>query len=429
MTETSATGNPIVMEASDSIQENDSQSEQGLWEMVIGRKRLSEVERDPRKQKRPATTAPSTPTQNRYEVLSNDDETQSNNTAKKVINDNPPPIFLNGVENYTELVEFLQSVCGQTFKLKSTTKNICIYPDTPASYRQIVSSLRTKGADFHTFQLPQDRCPRVVIKNLHHSTPKSVIVEGFKTHGYEAVNVTNVISRFKQPLPMFFVDISKQTFNENIFNIKALFYTLVTVEEPRKKRMIPQCNRCQQYGHTKTYCNHTPRCVRCGQKHESTSCQKTRETPAKCANCEGDHPANYRGCRTLKELRAIRSWRTQPHPRPVLTQLTPPPMGLQDFPTLPQHQQQPPPHQSRPSVGPQQQGPPSSWPPSDRRPQQNVSMSGMSQGIAQPVNPAENVSPQILNLLNGLNNLIQPLFSLLQQLSQITQVYCPIYGP
>lgn len=429
MTETSATDNPIVMEATDSIEENNSQSEPGVWEIVTGRKRHSEVERDPRQQKRPATTAPSTSTQNRFEVLSNDEETESNNATKKVNNDNPPPIFLNGVENYSALVEFLQSVCGETFKLKSTTKNICIYPDTPTAYRQLVSTLRTQGADFHTFQLTEDKCPRVVIKNLHYSTPKSVIVEGLKTYGYEATNVTNVISRYKKPLPMFFVDITKQTYNEKIFDIKGLFYTQVIIEEPRKKRMIPQCIRCQQYGHTKTYCNHTPRCVRCGQTHESTLCPKSRETPPKCANCLGEHPANYRGCQTLKDLRKLRSSRNQPHPRTEHSQPTAPPMGLQDFPALPQHHQLPPSHQSGPMSGLQQQGPPSSMPLSDRRPHQNVSMSGMSQGIAQPVNPVENVSPQIFSLLNGLNNLIQPLFNLLQQLAQVTQAFCPAYGP
>ncbi|KAL1130455.1 hypothetical protein AAG570_011703 [Ranatra chinensis] len=39
---------------------------------------------------------------------------------------------------------------------------------------------------------------------------------------------------------------------------------IVSVEEPYKKTEIPQCQNCQQYGHTKGYCNYGPKCVKCG---------------------------------------------------------------------------------------------------------------------------------------------------------------------
>lgn len=55
-------------------------------------------------------------------------------------------------------------------------------------------------------------------------------------------------------------------------------------------------------GHTRTYCNHHPRCVRCGDPHDSSQCQKDRTQPAKCALCGGPHPANYKGCSVHKEL-------------------------------------------------------------------------------------------------------------------------------
>ncbi|KAL1130309.1 hypothetical protein AAG570_013247 [Ranatra chinensis] len=49
-------------------------------------------------------------------------------------------------------------------------------------------------------------------------------------------------------------------------------------------------------------CNRPPRCVPCGGGHESSTCLKTRETPATCALCGGDHPANYKSCQAYKEL-------------------------------------------------------------------------------------------------------------------------------
>ena len=54
--------------------------------------------------------------------------------------------------------------------------------------------------------------------------------------------------------------------------------------------------RCQQYGHTKSYCNRPLSCVKCGGHHNSKECTKNKDTPATCALCRGNYPANYRVC-------------------------------------------------------------------------------------------------------------------------------------
>jgi hypothetical protein len=72
---------------------------------------------------------------------------------------------------------------------------------------------------------------------------------------------------------------------------------VIHIEPPRvNKRNIPQCARCQQYGHTRTYGNKPVACVKCGGPHNSKDCSKRNYTPAKCALCGGNHPANYKGC-------------------------------------------------------------------------------------------------------------------------------------
>jgi len=47
---------------------------------------------------------------------------------------------------------------------------------------------------------------------------------------------------------------------------------------------------------------HNPKCVKCGGNHLSTTCSKSPELPAKCALCEGAHPANYKGGTVYKQL-------------------------------------------------------------------------------------------------------------------------------
>ena len=43
-------------------------------------------------------------------------------------------------------------------------------------------------------------------------------------------------------------------------------------------------------------------CVKCGGSHNSEECKKSKETPAKCASCGGNHPANYKGCENYHKL-------------------------------------------------------------------------------------------------------------------------------
>lgn len=95
---------------------------------------------------------------------------------------------------------------------------------------------------------------------------------------------------------MFFIDLEPAINNKDIFEIKFLHYTKIKIEEPRPNKQTIQCLRCQGFGHTKAYCNHPPKCVRCGDNHLSTAYQKATNLPAKCALCGGSHPASYRGC-------------------------------------------------------------------------------------------------------------------------------------
>ena len=60
--------------------------------------------------------------------------------------------------------------------------------------------------------------------------------------------------------------------------------------------------RCQQYGHTKSYCNKPFLCIKYGGSHNSKGCKKSKETSAKCAICGGSHPANYKCCEHYHNL-------------------------------------------------------------------------------------------------------------------------------
>jgi len=218
----------------------------------------------------------------------------------------PPPIFIRVVNDFNAFCNSIKTFTnGEHFSCKSSTNGIKLSTTSADSYRSVIKFLQDSKADFHTYQLKQDRAYRVILRNLHHTTPIDEIKNELLAHGHQTRNITNVLQRnTKLPLPLFFIDLEPAINNKDIFSISFLYHTKIKIEEPRANKLTIQCLRCQAFGHTKSYCNHPPKCVRCGANHLSTSCQKSQSLPAKCALCSGDHPANYRGCPVHKEFQS-----------------------------------------------------------------------------------------------------------------------------
>jgi hypothetical protein len=127
---------------------------------------------------------------------------------------------------------------------------------------------------------------------------EDIIITELRTLGHKVRNIINVKHRqTKEPLNIFFIDLEPVNNNKDIYEVTAIQNKIVHIEPPRStKPHIPQCVRCQQYGHTRKYCNKPFNCVKCGGPHNSATCTKPRDSPAKCGLCGGPHPANYKGC-------------------------------------------------------------------------------------------------------------------------------------
>lgn len=246
--------------------------------------------------------------QNSFAVLSghnsNDDMEADISTAQHS-EPKPPPIFIPDVGNVQAMIQTFKSVITtDDFSYKCVNHNsVKILPKSADIYRILVRKLNEGNVSFHTYQLKQDRAYRVVLKQMHYSVDKNDLKDALSQLGHNVRNVTNVLhSSTKQPLSMFFIDLEPSSNNKDIFNIQYLLHAKIMFEPPYKKKDIVQCKRCQQYGHTKTYCRHPFRCVKCGKEHDTTKCTKENSTPAVCALCGGDHPANYKGCTVFKNI-------------------------------------------------------------------------------------------------------------------------------
>jgi hypothetical protein len=98
---------------------------------------------------------------------------------------------------------------------------------------------------------------------MHHSTDTSFIKQELLNKRFVTRNIMPVTHKLTNtPLPIFFIDIEPSPTNSDFFKLNSLCYTKIKVKIPHPKKVIPQCHRCQTYSHTRSYCNHFPRCVR-----------------------------------------------------------------------------------------------------------------------------------------------------------------------
>lgn len=279
------------------------------WQTVPVLSQQSRYKR--KKQNQSPSPEKDVPLTNRYSSLHVDDTS----TIKSVPNlvgmkpkqpSKPPPIFLYGVEDLNQLTISIEEVVGQDdYSYKVVSKNQLILSSKTADiYKKLIEHIREKGLIGHTFTRKEDRSVKFFIKNLHHTTPKDVIIKAIEDTGNKVRGeVVNIRRRgTKEPYNIFIVNVEQNENNKLVKEIRYIFHQRVLIEDPRKSTIIPQCTRCQKYGHTKNNCMRPYKCVKCAEDHKTTECTKSNNTPAKCTLCEGEHPANYKGCNVYVEM-------------------------------------------------------------------------------------------------------------------------------
>lgn len=99
---------------------------------------------------------------NRFELLSPDEPPEESSMNDVFVDNNrhndtpkpPPPIFVRGVIDYTEVCTKLIDLIGvDNFFCKSSADRLKIQTTNPDSYRTLVRYLKEENAEFHTYQL------------------------------------------------------------------------------------------------------------------------------------------------------------------------------------------------------------------------------------------------------------------------------------
>jgi len=224
-------------------------------------------------------------TKNRYESLQAEPLITQNSTADNDIQNStsetpnsvnptkpPPPNFVKGIPNFPDLCAALIELIGdEIFFLQIVGRQPENSNSNPDTYRTLIHFLREQNAQFHTYQLGGDKPIRVVLRNLHPSTPAELIKSELELLLFEVRKVTIVLHKTtKLPLPLFFIDLEPTDFSNEIFKLFDLLHTKIKVEEPYKPKVISQCLNCQDYSHTRAYCGYPSRIPSIHRMHQKT---------------------------------------------------------------------------------------------------------------------------------------------------------------
>ena len=214
---------------------------------------------------------------------------------------NKTPIFVTGVTDTRGFLTWLRALCSSSLSAQMKGESLMIVPGTGDGFRSTVSALRSidesKGVIFHTFSLPEDRCVRLLIKNLGRRMPESIFREELEALGIRVQGVMKLRSGRRhqeaandRPVTPHFVvlvtrgpEVQKVRFLSELCRLRTSKETYVAPKAPLQ---------CKRFGHTQRNCGYTPRCVACGESYRSGKCSTARQQ-LKCCSCGGKHIANY----------------------------------------------------------------------------------------------------------------------------------------
>lgn len=179
---------------------------------------------------------------------------------------------------------------------------------TADDYRKVMDQLKEGDFQYYTYEDKNTRPIKVMARGIDPTCTEQMIAEHLTERKLAIREVVNIKKRERKgdevtlrSLPLFMLVFDKNEDISKIYSIEQILGLRVKIEPLRKRSsLIPQCKRCQRFGHTQKFCNNKPRCVKCAGQHLTNSCVKPKSKPAKCYNCGEAHPASYRGCMVAK---------------------------------------------------------------------------------------------------------------------------------
>jgi hypothetical protein len=154
---------------------------------------------------------------------------------------NKAPVYVTGVTDTRVFLTWLRASCQRGLLAQMKGDRLMLVPRNAQGFRATVSALRSldesKGVSFHTFSLPEDRCVRLLVKDLGRNMPADVVREELEGLGICVQGVLQLRSGRRdqeaakaQPLtPHFIVTVARGPEVEKVRSLTELCVLRVSV--------------------------------------------------------------------------------------------------------------------------------------------------------------------------------------------------------
>ncbi|GIX84003.1 nucleic-acid-binding protein from transposon X-element [Caerostris darwini] len=188
--------------------------------------------------------------------------------------------------------------------VRLTTQYLKLEPDTETLHATITKYLDNTNVPYYIITPKNLRPLKAVLRGLPINTDLDAIKNELTELKFQVINIYQLKKRdqARTPMPLFQIQLAPTDNLEEIWALDSLLFTKITIEKYNKEG-ISQCHRCQLFGHSSTNCKLSIKCVKYADQHLTKDCSITdrTETPV-CADCQGSHPASYRGCPKFPKL-------------------------------------------------------------------------------------------------------------------------------
>ena len=251
----------------------------------------------------------------------------SNNQAKQVIiiepgepgldvdNSNPSDIFSNDIQFSKALEASIFGRIKDLYVKKNHSKKMYILKfdkvDSELKYRMLITN-KLGPWDIKCREPRSQQYSRGVIGPVSLENSEEELLSYLSQCNPNISNVKRLKKGItKTPTLSILIEFNMNTLPE---------YVNFGFQKFKVRTFVPspwQCFNCQRFGHNASDCKAKPRCLFCAKDHKSVSCplKASQSTIAndnlKCANCLGNHAANYGGCQRMKTAKIVEKVRAQ----------------------------------------------------------------------------------------------------------------------
>ena len=218
----------------------------------------------------------------------------------------PPPVFTSDIDT-RELIKALNEIDKKSFTIRHTGDNNHTIRTTDIKIFEVLKkTLNNKKIKFFTYTPQHLKTKSVVLKHVSGNLSPEELKAEIDSKNQENVDIKKIVKfspKFKPNEYYYIIILTNDSKISSLTKINNIAQQ-VPKWEPYKKKVIFQCHKCQEIGHSSKNCFKDYRCVKCLENHRYGECklpkgQKTENVA--CINCgEKGHPASYLGCPFLK---------------------------------------------------------------------------------------------------------------------------------